>query len=108
MKQLLAAPKSASFRNARRIALGLAVVVAGAMLPTSHANAQSCDDLWVERNQYYKDAGYCFHTQRAIRYFGNAGCQTDSDAGARANMGPGVRARVNEIVRMEDRSGCPK
>jgi|HubBroStandDraft_1064217.scaffolds.fasta_scaffold339101_2 hypothetical protein len=108
MKQLLAAPTSASFPNARRIALGLAVIVAGTMLPTSHASAQSCDELWVERNQYYKDAGYCFHTQRGIRYFGNAGCQTDSDAGARANMGAGVRARINEIVRMEARYGCPK
>jgi hypothetical protein len=108
MNQLLAAPPSASFRNARRIALGLAVIVAGTMLATSYASAQSCDDLWVERNQYYKNAGYCFHTQRGIRYFGNAGCQTDSDAGARANMGPGERARINEIVRMEARFGCPK
>jgi hypothetical protein len=28
--------------------------------------------LWVERNSYYKEAGYCFKTTRAISYFGVA------------------------------------
>jgi hypothetical protein len=106
MTQLLAAP--ASFLNVRHIALGLAVIVGGAMLPISHARADSCQDLWVERNQIYKNAGYCFQTARARNYFGNAGCSTSSDGAARANMGRDDRARVNEIVQMEARYGCPR
>jgi YARHG domain len=39
----------------------------------------SCSDLWKERNSIFKEAGYCFKTSRAQRYFGNAGCQYDRD-----------------------------
>ena len=68
------------------------------------AYAQSCGDLWYERNAIYKDAGYCFNTQRGIRAFGNAGCQYDNvnDVPLSANN----RARVAEIVRMERGYGC--
>jgi len=106
MTRLLAVP--ASFLNVRHIALGLAVIVGGAMLPVSHARADACLDLWVERNQIYKNAGYCFQTARARHDFGNAGCVTNSDRAARANMGGGGRARVDEIVRMEAQYGCPR
>jgi Domain of unknown function (DUF4424)/YARHG domain len=36
-----------------------------------------CEGLWNQRNTIFKAAGYCFKTQRAIRKFGNAGCQYD-------------------------------
>src|SRR5207249_301574 len=39
----------------------------------------SCDDLWVARNTIYKNRGYCFKTQRAISYFGNAGCRYNNE-----------------------------
>ncbi|MCC0004472.1 MAG: YARHG domain-containing protein [Methylobacteriaceae bacterium] len=68
------------------------------------AFAQSCGDLWYERNAIYKDAGYCFKTSRGIRAFGNSGCQYDNmnDVPLSANS----RARVAEIVRMERDYGC--
>ena len=68
------------------------------------AHAQSCGDLWYERNAIYKDAGYCFNTPRGIRTFGNAGCQYDNvnDVPLSANS----RARIAEIVRMERGYGC--
>lgn len=68
------------------------------------AYAQSCDELWYQRNAIYKDAGYCFNTQRGIRTFGNAGCQYDNvnDVPLSANS----RARIAEIVRMERAYGC--
>lgn len=37
-------------------------------------DAYSCEELWVMRNQIFKNAGYCFKTQKAISYFGNGGC----------------------------------
>jgi hypothetical protein len=40
----------------------------------------SCNALWQARNQIYKDAGYCFKTARAIRFFGNGGCRYNNEA----------------------------
>jgi streptogramin lyase len=36
--------------------------------------ATECQQLWVQRNQIFKAHGYCFKTQPAVEYFGNAGC----------------------------------
>ena len=80
----------------------LAGLIAGTFLPSAYA--QSCGDLWYQRNAIYKDAGYCFNTPRGIRTFGNAGCQYDNvnDVPLSANS----RARIAEIVRMERGYGC--
>jgi YARHG domain-containing protein len=72
----------------------------------SVASAQSCYDLWIERNSYYKAAGYCFKTTRAINMFGNQGCFIYNESDVR--LDPGVRARVNQIVRLERQYGCPR
>jgi hypothetical protein len=39
---------------------------AAILASTIGANAQSCGDLWYERNEIYQRAGYCFKTARAI------------------------------------------
>jgi hypothetical protein len=84
--------------------IAVRVVGSGAAGLISVANAQSGNDLWVERNSYYKDAGYRFKTARAIAYFGNAGCQYDNEAAL--PLSRGVRARIAEIVRLEAQYGC--
>ncbi len=73
----------------------------------SVAQAQSeCDNLWFERNQIYKEAGYCFRTAAAIRQFGNAGCvYVDQNDVPLSNRN---RARINEIVRVERVLHCPR
>jgi hypothetical protein len=81
----------------------LAVAASGGGL-ISTASAQSCQDLWVERNSYYKQAGYCFKTSRAISYFGNGGCIYDIEASV--PLPRDIRARIAEITRIERRSGC--
>jgi hypothetical protein len=68
------------------------------------ARAQSCQQLWVERNQYYKNHGYCFKTQQAIAYFGNGGCFI-SDQNA-VPLTPAERGRINQIVQQERAMGC--
>jgi hypothetical protein len=77
-----------------------AVIVASAGL----AAAQSCDQLWYERNSIYKQEGYCFKTQRAIAAFGNAGCMYDLED--QVPLSPGDRARIAAIVQMERTYGC--
>lgn len=86
-----------------KFAIAVAAVMAGAVFAPSLAQA-SCASLWSERNQIYKDAGYCFKTARAIRAFGNAGCSFDdiNDVPLSARQ----RAAVRDIVAQERRMGC--
>ncbi len=75
-------------------------VVAGA-LP---ARADACFDFWVERNSIYKAYGYCFKTAKAINYFGNAGCQYDSEGDI--PMSSDDRNHVLSIKKREQQLGC--
>lgn len=76
--------------------------IAGFIAP---ADAQaSCRSLWVERNQIYKDAGYCFKTARAIRAFGNSGCSYDNIGDV--PLSDNQRAEVQDIRAQERRLGC--
>ncbi len=81
----------------RRLLTGVAV---------SAANAQGrvCHRLWVERNQIYKDYGYCFKTPEAIRYFGNRGCRYEYEADLR--MSRRDRAAIRRIQVEERDNGC--
>ena len=96
MKRILA--------GTHRLLFGASVLAASCVGFASSANAQSCQALWVERNQYYKDAGYCFKTAAAIRYFGNGGCIYDYEGAV--PLSRAIRARIAEIKRIERRLGC--
>jgi hypothetical protein len=74
-------------------------------VPTASAMAQGiCQSLWVERNAIYKDAGYCFKTDRAISYFGNAGCRYEYEGDL--PLSPRQRARIASILAEERANGC--
>ena len=87
----------------RLLSPGVTALLAAATLVStgSPSRAQTCESLWVERNSYYKAAGYCFQTPRAIRYFGNAGCRLGAVPLSRA-----TRDRIAQIVRAERNLGC--
>jgi YARHG domain len=73
--------------------------------PNEQAGPQAkCEALWVERASYYKDAGYCFKTQAAIRYFGNEGCRYDDIKAT--PLSRSARARIAAIQRTEKQLGC--
>lgn len=74
----------------RYLALAALVAAGGAVsplpasaMPDDAADGYSCHELWVMRNQIYRDNGYCFKTKKARSYFGNGGCWVDdqSDVG---------------------------
>ncbi|CAX24927.1 MAG: YARHG domain-containing protein [Methylorubrum extorquens] len=65
-----------------------------------------CDELWGERNAIYKDAGYCFRTERAIRAFGNSGCKYDELADV--PLPARQRADIADIQRQERENGCAR
>ena len=66
----------------------------------------SCDDLWYQRNFYYKAAGYCFRTSRGVQAFGNAGCSYDNEADFL--LSGRQRGEVAALRRSETAMGCPR
>jgi hypothetical protein len=80
------------------------MLTVAASLAAAPAYAQTCDQLWVERNQYYRIHGYCFKTERAISFFGNAGCYIQEEGAV--PLTPAERARIDQIVQQERAMGC--
>jgi len=63
-----------------------------------------CQPLWEVRNWIYKERGYCFHTPKAIKAFGNAGCQYDDVADVPLN--DAESHNVTMIKKAEAVKGC--
>ena len=72
--------------------------------PIAGARAESCEGLWYSRNAIYKSAGYCFHTPRGIRAFGNAGCLYD-DVDA-VPLSAQQHRIIADVQRQEIDQGC--
>jgi len=86
------------------ILLGLIVVPQIAI--AQDFDSYSCQQLWWERNAIYKDRGYCFRTDRAIRAFGNAGCQYDDVESV--PLSHTERRIIGDIQAWERRKSCPR
>lgn len=84
--------------------VGMLIFAAGLAPSAGHAQSRICDRLWVERNQVYKDYGYCFKTQRAIRYFGNRGCRYEYESDIPISRRD--RALIDRIQAQERDYGC--
>ena len=66
----------------------------------------SCEGLWNQRNMIFKAAGYCFKTQRAIREFGNAGCQYDDLLSV--PLSETQRQAIDDITKFEGAKRCQR
>lgn len=82
----------------------LAVTLGAGTALAQDFSSWSCRDLWMERNQIYKDAGYCFQTRRAIATFGNAGCAYDRQADV--PLSANQRRIIAAIRNVERWRGC--
>ncbi len=67
----------------------------------SPAMAESCYDLWYERNQIYDDNGFCFKTQLGRDTFDNSDCYTSNPSLSRAKV-----RRVAQIKARERAKRC--
>ena len=67
----------------------------------SVAFAESCYDLWYERNEIYYEHGYCFVTDLAIRTFGNDSCYTKNP-----RFSYSEQRRIQQIKNEEENRGC--
>jgi hypothetical protein len=92
-----------SFRRSCELGLALAVVAGGIVASAGVARAEGdeCVQLFIDRNQVYADAHYCFKTKDALAYFSNAGCIPGEPRLTRAQ-----EERVAEIQREERRNNC--
>ncbi len=88
----------------RLLSMIAAMITVATSLAAFPACAQTCQQLWVDRNQHYKNHGYCFKTQGAIEYFGNGGCYINDDNAV--TLTPAERARIAQIVQQERAMGC--
>jgi hypothetical protein len=82
----------------------MTIALAGPALPRN-ISALSCSELWFHRNSIFKSTGYCFHTQRAIRVFGNAWCEYDSEHDV--PLSDRNRRAINAIQQVERKKRCP-
>jgi len=88
----------------RVLGLTTMVLIVASSVATPVFAQGTCQRLWVERNAIYKAAGYCFNTQRGIRFFGNAGCSYDNAGDV--PLSARARARISNIVAEERARGC--
>ncbi len=90
------------------LAIALIIPVLGLTAPADAGDVQGdayeCQDLWVMRNQVYKDNGYCFTSARAISYFGIGGCSVTSEADL--PLSKSERNLVREVRASERRQSC--
>ena len=92
----------------RVLAFSFVTSLAAVSVPAAHAGDDfadwDCDALWEQRNQIYKDNGYCFHTARAIKHFGNADCEHDREGDV--PLSKSDRSIVRRIKAAERANGC--
>ncbi len=88
------------------LAFALLIAAISLIFVAADASAQGdiCSRLWVQRNAIYKANGYCFKTERAISYFGNAGCIYDNEGDV--PLSRAERTRVARITAEERALGC--
>ena len=67
-------------------------------------DAYDCQELWVMRNQVYKDNGYCFTSARATTYFGEGACDYHSEADL--PLSKPERRLIKDVRASERRQGC--
>jgi hypothetical protein len=78
------------------LALGITFI----MLSTA-AQADTCYELWYERNEIYDANGFCFKTKLGKETFDNSDCYTDN-----VNLTPTEQRTVDQIRAEERRLNC--
>lgn len=84
----------------RKLAIHI-LAIASIGFTAQSAFADSCYDLWYERNAIYDDNGYCFKTDLGKRVFDNSDCYTNKPTFSKAEW-----RRIEQIRRQEKRLGC--
>jgi hypothetical protein len=81
-------------------ALVVSSVIGGAGMLRAQDSDQ-CVQFFIDRNQVYADAHYCFKTKDALAYFSNKGCIPGAP-----HLTPSQQQRVAQIQREERSHNC--
>ena len=73
----------------------------GVLLSVEPALAESCYDLWYERNSIYDANGFCFKSRLGRQTFDNSDCYTNN-----VQLSGQEQYRVDQIQDEESRRGC--
>jgi hypothetical protein len=84
-----------------RISIITAISALGLIVSVEPAFADSCYDLWYERNSIYNDNGYCFQTQLGQETFDNSDCTTNH-----VRLSRSEQRQVDNIKDEEESRGC--
>ena len=84
-----------------RISTITAIAALGIVLSVEPALAESCYDLWYERNSIYDANGFCFKSRLGRQTFDNSDCYTNN-----VRLSGGEQARVDAIQEEEASRGC--
>ena len=79
--------------------------IPAALCLTTGVRANDFEEAWYQRNLIYKQAGYCFRTERAIRIFGNADCRYDAMRDVRLSRSE--QHTVAKLQAFERADACP-
>ena len=81
--------------------LALVVIAGIAGIQLVRAEGDECISLYVQRNQIYADAHYCFKTKQALEYFSNVGCKPGEP-----RLTSSQQRRVAAIQSQERQNNC--
>ena len=84
-----------------RISVIAAISALAVIVSVEPALADSCYDLWYERNSIYNDNGFCFKTKLGRETFDNSDCYTNH-----VRLSEQEQWRVDQIQAEEDSRGC--
>lgn len=84
-----------------RISIITAISALGLIVSVEPALAESCYDLWYERNSIYDANGYCFKTRLGRQTFDNSDCYTNN-----VQLSGQEQYRVDQIQEEEASRGC--
>jgi hypothetical protein len=84
-----------------RISVITAISALGIILSVEPALAESCYDLWYERNSIYDANGYCFKTELGQQTFDNSDCYTKHPKFSKQEQW-----RIDELKSEEESRGC--
>jgi hypothetical protein len=84
-----------------RISVITAISALGIILSVEPALAESCYDLWYERNSIYDANGYCFKTKLGRETFDNSDCYTKHP-----QFSEQEQWRIDQLKSEEENRGC--
>lgn len=70
----------------------------------SQLRTHTCEQLWLLRNSIFKEAGYCFASDKARATFGNDGCRFDDERLVPLN--DYQRRNIDLFKSIEKKRGC--